>query len=686
MKKIRSTLILLLGIAIGLFGYAQDRQGLNTANMSRALEALDASNADEMYKYLCQEIESNPTNGYAHALLAYVYEYYEKSGEALSSASSALQYLPKKDKEYRAFVYSTRGDVYMELLSDSTKALEDYCKAISLNPSSEELLQKRLDLYFLLGKYELADKDCHRMIEMNPSSHYGYMGLGRSAKAQGRHKEAIEYYNYVIKLYPANYSSAYSFRAESYLALGMFGEAADDIVTALAIDNDSKAFHLMQQLADSSYLSITMRLKAQKNKSTDKSMWLYYLGIASESSKHYSQAQEWYEESFRTEHNSGAAYRLSNVLEEMGNYPLALQYINQAIELDSNDLEYIMERADINFYLGNTDAAVSDMGIVIKESPTYFGGYYRRGFYLDNMKHYEEAIEDYTTSIVLNPTFAYAYMGRADMYKHLGENALARKDYQKVLELDTVPSLNTCAQYAYEGLGQKEKAKEFNARILEKFPDASAVYYDAACMYSRMGEYEQSLEYLRMAFDKGYTRIAHALMDDDLEPLHDMPEFQRLIQQHQTAQEQAAESLSQSMGIYVEKIAEVPFERRNGVTEVRCSINSLPLYFIFDTGAGDVTISSVEANFMLKNGYLTKKDILGRQNYMTANGEIAEGTVINLNHVEFGGMTLSNVRASVVKSQNAPLLLGQTVLSRLGKIEIDNEKKVLKITYKEEVK
>ena len=48
-----------------------------------------------------------------------------------------------------------------------------------------------------------------------------------------------------------------------------------------------------------------------------------------------------------------------------------------------------------------------------------------------------------------------------------------------------------------------------------------------------------------------------------------------------------------------------------------------------------------------------------------------------------GGLKLNNVRASVVKSQKAPLLLGQTVLSRLGKIEIDNTAKVLKITYTE---
>lgn len=83
---------------------------------------------------------------------------------------------------------------------------------------------------------------------------------------------------------------------------------------------------------------------------------------------------------------------------------------------------------------------------------------------------------------------------------------------------------------------------------------------------------------------------------------------------------------------------------------------------------------------MLKNGYLSKSDIIGKQYFSDANGNINEGTEINIRKVNFGGMEQTNVRASVVKNQRAPLLLGQSVFKRLGKIEIDNDKKVLKIT------
>lgn len=108
----------------------------------------------------------------------------------------------------------------------------------------------------------------------------------------------------------------------------------------------------------------------------------------------------------------------------------------------------------------------------------------------------------------------------------------------------------------------------------------------------------------------------------------------------------------------------------------------MPLHLIFDTGASNVSLSSVEATFMIKNGYLSASDIIGKQQFLTASGEVSEGTIINLKEVKLGNLHLDNVKASVVRNQSAPLLLGQSVLNKLGRIEIDNAKRNLKITYK----
>ena len=68
-------------------------------------------------------------------------------------------------------------------------------------------------------------------------------------------------------------------------------------------------------------------------------------------------------------------------------------------------------------------------------------------------------------------------------------------------------------------------------------------------------------------------------------------------------------------------ISEIQMKKMPGGTyEVPCTINGLPLKFIFDTGASDVTLSSVETNFMLKNDYLNEKDFKGSRRYLTADG------------------------------------------------------------------
>ncbi len=115
-------------------------------------------------------------------------------------------------------------------------------------------------------------------------------------------------------------------------------------------------------------------------------------------------------------------------------------------------------------------------------------------------------------------------------------------------------------------------------------------------------------------------------------------------------------------------------EENGGVYSVPCTLNGLKLSFIFDTGASDVSISSTEALFMLKNGYLNSNDILGEQKYSNATGDISVGTIINLRKIEFAGLTLNNVRASVVHTLNAPLLLGQSALKQLGEYRIDGSK------------
>jgi clan AA aspartic protease (TIGR02281 family) len=123
----------------------------------------------------------------------------------------------------------------------------------------------------------------------------------------------------------------------------------------------------------------------------------------------------------------------------------------------------------------------------------------------------------------------------------------------------------------------------------------------------------------------------------------------------------------------------VKMKSEGGLFIIPCTVNGLSLNFIFDTGASDVSMSLTEASFMLKNGYLDSTDVQGTLNYLDANGSLSEGIIINLKEIEIAGIKLFNVRASIVKNMKAPLLLGQSAISKLGSININYQSHTITI-------
>lgn len=114
---------------------------------------------------------------------------------------------------------------------------------------------------------------------------------------------------------------------------------------------------------------------------------------------------------------------------------------------------------------------------------------------------------------------------------------------------------------------------------------------------------------------------------------------------------------------------------RDGVYTIPVKVNGIDLEFIFDTGASNVSISETEATFLVKQGRLKEEDMRGKQKFIDANGDVSEGRMVNLSEVQIGDRKLNNVEASIVNNQVAPLLLGQSLLERFGKVIVDNKKK-----------
>lgn len=653
----------------------------DTYAFTRGVEAYQEGKNQDALDWFNNEISEHPDNGYAYIYISVLHYDNTEYGKALSAINQAIKKLPKKDKEYTAIAYGTRASIYLTL-EDTISALRDYDMSVKLEPKNKTHYHRRAQLYFEQGKYDLANADYQQMIILDPGDVMGYMGLGRNAKEQGHYDDALEHFNYVIKMEP-DYNSGYSFRAECYIAQKKYSEALDDIIKALSIRGDGKAHYLLVNMSDETLPLIKAKLQVQANKNPYEAHWYYYLGQVYEHNNRPRDAISFYEQAHGRDANAAFMERISKCYYDLGKYESALDYIDRAVYMDNNDYDFVMMKGNIYNEMGKYPQAIAELDKYLEKYPDSFFGYYRRGWFKDEANDIDGAIDDYTMSITLDPGYAYAYCGRGRFYYEQGEKDLAKADFEKVIELDTVPTPgSSCAHFAFFYLGHKDKAIEFMDSLIAKNDDRAGSYYDAACLYSIMGENDKAIDYLKQAFEQGFRRIAHTYADHDLDNIRGLPEYKALLDKYSTEEIVIEDITSQDYTYkYNTETVEVPFTKESGVTKVKCTINGLPLHFVFDTGAADVTMSMVEANFMLKNDYIKPTDLIGSARYIDANGDISEGTIINLRTVNFGGLELENVRASVVRNQKAPLLLGQSVLGRLGKIEIDNPGMKLVITH-----
>lgn len=122
---------------------------------------------------------------------------------------------------------------------------------------------------------------------------------------------------------------------------------------------------------------------------------------------------------------------------------------------------------------------------------------------------------------------------------------------------------------------------------------------------------------------------------------------------------------------------EVKMVEHKGVYKIPAYVNGVRMDFILDTGASLISISQTEARFLYKQGTLSNQDFVRSADFMDANGNISVGSVVRLRTVRIGNRTLRNVNASVVDNDRAPLLLGQSVLAKFGKVSIDYQRGVV---------
>lgn len=676
MKRILSVLLLAVCATIVC---AKEPKRPDSYNYQRGVEAINDGNYDEGEKYLLEELNVNPKNGYAYAWLSSVESNRDELGNVITMLNLALKYIPKSDKYYIAWTHSALSRAYINL-DDTIQALVYANNAVKAQPNNTEWLKERAYLYLNLEQYDKALEDSKKLIQLEPGKVAGYLLSAAVHFEQEQYTTALELYKRANTLAERGY--IYSYIAQTENKLQRYEDAADHIIEAFKITAlEETAYNLITKENPELLDELLPRVKIQASKNPNSIEWKLYLIAIYSANKQYEQAINVAKEAQTLDNDPYYDYFISSLYDKLGDFDAALQYAKSAHEADTTDQQYLYQMITVHNELNQLDQAKVVADKLTELNPDKSRPFMARANILFEQQKYSEAIEDYSTVLAINYNYHFARLKRGYAYLLTGDNAKAKKDFERLAQ-DAHAQVEQA--FAYCHLGQHDKARALADSLLK----ADTIYYynryNVACIYSLLGETELAFATLEAELKDGYTYFNHIRRDLDFRNIHG-ERFDQLIEKYEQLTQQRVNAFKDktSNSTKEERVVDIPFTAAHGVTKVDCTINNLPLNFIFDTGASDVTISKVEADFMLKNGYLSEQDIVGKKTYQVATGAIAVGTTIVLKEIKFGGLVLNDVRASVVESQNAPLLLGQSVLQRLGKIEIDNVKRVLKITTKQ---
>lgn len=670
--------VLLTACTMALPGFSQSREDNRPYNLQKAYEVLQNDHdEDQALKLLSDQIKSTPDNVECWLLMCRIYRNQKEYGRAMSSVNEAIRVnKPKKSGFVNSTLYWWKSSVYDDM-DNNEQEIEWLKKALDAarKDNKENVQNISFDLgqaYYEAKKYDESDAVYRQMVKEDETDQAAMTGLARNMIQRENYAGAVRMLDASQK-YGDDYSETYRFRSDAYDKMGETDKAIDDALLWFEKDEDAYDSAIIKLMMKHRTYAIA-KAKTSMKSSDSKDAWRVLLLSIYEEAGEYENAIKEYD---ALEEDYGKdefiyAHR-ADCYNKLGLTDMALSEIEKAIELEA-DYSNICSKGGILRTAGRYAEAIEVFDQAIEVDPLYAFAYYSKGWCHELSGDDDKAMECYDLGIDLDKEYAYIYLMRGQIHLKRGDKIKADEDFNTVLQLDTVVTDGSCRQYALHFLGRDDEADEWMQKLIDDEPYDMGHYYDKACLYSRMGRTDEAVKALETALEMGYCAFPHIENDDDMDAIRGRDDFRALIVKYK---EKLAARI-QKMGIDMtavkeELITEVPITRKAGGTfNVDCSVNGLALNMIFDTGASDVSISKVEADFMLKNNYLSMSDIKGKQYYQTADGGISEGTVITLKEVRIGDAVLHNVDASVVKSQKAPLLLGESVLQKFGTFTVDN--------------
>ncbi|WP_026616470.1 TPR end-of-group domain-containing protein [Ensifer aridi] len=215
-----------------------------------------------------------------------------------------------------------------------------------------------------------------------------------------------------------------------------------------------------------------------------------------------------------------------------------LEMSARALALDPNLAEAHASRGLALNHEGQTEEAGREFRQALALDPSLYEANLYYGRFLFAQGRFQEAIGFFERAAEIRPDDYFSPMHLMGCYFSLGMDAERRRWARIGIEraqraLERHPENASPAHrgaLALAHLGEVERAKEWVARALAIDPDDVVAQYNAACVYSLLGESERALDLLEIVVPQSSSyHLLWFNQDADLDAIRDHPRFRALL-------------------------------------------------------------------------------------------------------------------------------------------------------------
>ncbi len=175
---------------------------------------------------------SNPLNTMLLTNLGTIQRRQKKFNDALTSYNAAMGIAPES-----ITLLTARAELFAEM-NQPENSLTDYTTILRINGNNEDALYKRGLLYLQVKNYGAAQADFEKILELNPKTYYGRIGIASLCKLRGEYDESERIYFYLMEKFP-DQADLYAGRSELYILMNRPGPAMSDINTAIRLQGET---------------------------------------------------------------------------------------------------------------------------------------------------------------------------------------------------------------------------------------------------------------------------------------------------------------------------------------------------------------------------------------------------------------------------------------------------------------